>query len=241
MSIAAPASDHARPDTAQELERHRHELQAHCRRMLGSPAEADDAVQETMLRAWRAGERFEGRSSLGTWLHRIATNVCLDMLQAPQRRARPPVVPPGDTDAPVDENGPDEVVARRDALRRAFVVALARLPARQRTALVLGDVFRWRATEVAELLGTSVAAANSARQRGRATLRAGWPASEPGRSPASGPDDTDGRGRQDGEGLGDGVGVELAARCLDAFERYDIEGLARLLGVDHPPGAPGAG
>src|SRR6188508_2126881 len=140
MMTTEPAS-HAALADAGELEHHRAALVRHCRRMLGSSAEADDAVQETMMRAWRARDRFEDGTSLSTWLYHIATNVCFDAL----RRRR----------------------------RHAVVVALRRLPPTQRVAVILHDVFRWKANEVAALLDTSAPAVNSALQRARATLRAG--------------------------------------------------------------------
>jgi RNA polymerase sigma-70 factor (ECF subfamily) len=200
--------------------------------MLGSGFDAEDAVQETMVRAWRAGEDFQGRSSLRSWLYRIATNVCLDMLRGRQRRARPmelgpsrpPVessleqmLPEGSWVSPIadervlpPEADPAEVAVARDSVRLAFVAALQHLPARQRAALILCEVLRWQAAEAAELLGTSVAAVNSALQRARATLgSAGDLAPEVA---------TDQRA--------------LLDRYVDAFERYDIDSLVRLLHED---------
>ena len=178
--------------SATDIETYRRELIAHCYRMLGSGSEAEDAVQETMLRAWQAADRFEGRSSVRTWLYRIATNVCIDMGRSPQRRARAIDLGPARTpdpvhlvdvlpeaawitpipDAAVIDLGADpaEVAASRDTIRLAFIAALQALPARQRAALVLCDVLRWPAVEVAELLDTSTASVNSALQRARATL-----------------------------------------------------------------------
>ncbi len=174
-----------------ELELHRRELTAHCYRMLGSPFEAEDAVQETLLRAWRSLERFEGRSSLRSWLYTIATNVCLDMLDSKQRRARPmdlgearsPDGPIGEIlpeatwieplpDSLVRSDGEDPaaVAESRESIRLAFVAALQHLPPRQRAALILCEVLQWKAAEVAELLDTSTAAVNSSLQRARATL-----------------------------------------------------------------------
>src|SRR5438477_11114626 len=155
--------------------------------MLGSPFEAEDAVQDTLLRAWRALDRFEGRASLRSWLYRIATNVCLDMLAGRERRARPmdlgPARPP---DGPIGEilpevtwiepvpdgqvlpeGNPADVAQSRETIRLAFVAALQHLPARQRAVMILCEVLHWRASEVAELLETSVAAVNSALQRAR--------------------------------------------------------------------------
>src|SRR5436853_4981588 len=176
------------------LEQYRRELTGHCYRMLGSGFEADDAVQETMLRAWRAAEGFEGRSSVRSWLYRIATNVCLDMLRGRQRRARPmelgpnsppeepflgPMLPEHSWVSPIadgrvvpEDGDPAEIAASRESIRLAFVTALQHLPSRQRAVLILCEVLRWQSTEVAELLDTSVAAVNSALQRARATLAA---------------------------------------------------------------------
>src|SRR6188472_707218 len=187
----------------QSLEQHRRELTGYCYRMLGSPFEAEDAVQDTFVRAWRAFDSFEGRSSLRSWLYRIATNVCLDMLDGRERRARPmdlgpaqePVVSnlntlpevtwiqPMPTGLLVPDGDPADVAVARESIKLAFVAALQHLPPRQRAVLVLCEVLRWQATEVAELLETSVASVNSALQRARATLdsadiAAGTPAAE---------------------------------------------------------------
>ena len=217
-----------------QLEQHRRELTGYCYRMLGSGSEADDAVQETLLRAWRAADRFEGRSSVRSWLYRIATNVCLDMLRGRQRRARPmdlgPASPPEEShlgpmraeatwvtpvpDARVlaDHADPAEIAASRETIRLAFVTALQHLPARQRAALILCEVLRWQAAEAAELLDTTTAAVNSALQRARATL------SDLG---------TDAR-----ETALDPPQSELLSRYVDAFERYDIPALVSLLHED---------
>src|SRR5690348_11033980 len=158
--------------------------------MLGSPFEAEDAVQDTLIRAWRSIDRFEGRSALRSWLYRIATNVCLDMLSGRERRARPmdlgpsaePIeanlntlpevtwIQPVPDELVQSEGDPASVVEARESIRLAFVAALQHLPPRQRAVLILCEVLRWRATEVAELLETSVASVNSALQRARATL-----------------------------------------------------------------------
>jgi RNA polymerase sigma-70 factor (ECF subfamily) len=216
----------------EELEGHRRELTGYCYRMLGSAFEAEDAVQETMLRAWRAMDTFEGRASVRSWVYRIATHVCLDMLRGRQRRAWPVDLGPASTSESdpgpklpeqrwvtpfpdsrlVPEDGdPAEVAAARESIRLAFVAALQYLPARQRAVLILHEVLKWQATEVAELLDTTVAAVNSALQRARATL-----ADREGAAPA--PPDGD-------------HGV-LLARYVDAFERYDIEALVALLRED---------
>src|SRR3712207_5961623 len=177
----------------EDLERHRRELTAHCYRMLGSPFEAEDAVQETLLRAWRNLARFEGRAALRSWLYSIATNVCLDQLRGRDRRARPMYLGPARThDGPVGEilpevtwiepvpdrlvvtdGDPAEVAESRQTIRLAFVAALQHLTPRKRAVLILCEVLRWKASEVAELLGTSVASVNSALQRARATVDAG--------------------------------------------------------------------
>src|SRR4051812_20181851 len=216
-----------------DLEVHRRELTGYCYRMLGSGFEAEDAVQETMVRAWKNIDRFEGRSSLRSWLYRIATNVCLDMVRGPQRRARPMDLGPSSTadstlspglpesawvqpvaDARVlpADGDPAELAAERDSIRLAFVAALQHLPARQRAVLILCEVLKWQATEVAELLDSTVASVNSALQRARATLDAAQ--LEPTAAPL------DERQR------------ELVARYVDAFQRYDVESLVALLRDD---------
>jgi RNA polymerase sigma-70 factor, ECF subfamily len=222
-----------------ELEGYRRELTAYCYRMLGSPFEAEDAVQDTLLRAWRARERFEGRSSLRSWLYRIATNVCLDMHGSSQRRARPMDLGPARAhDGPigdilpevtwiepipegrvVPEGDPAAVAESRESIRLAFVAALQHLPPRQRAALILCEVLHWRAAEVAELLETSVPAINSALQRARATL--------------SHSDLQDaGRGALSEEDR------ELLARYVDAFERYDMDALTTLIHEDATQSMP---
>ena len=216
------------------LDEHRRALTGYCYRMLGSAFEADDAVQETMVRAWRAIDSFEGRSTVRSWLYRIATNVCLDLLRGRQRRARPMDLGPASTTEAfrgatlpesawvqpipdgrvVPEDGdPAEVAAARESVRLAFVTALQHLPARQRAVLILREVLRWQATEVAELLDTTVASVNSALQRARATL------AERDLSPVS-------------TAPIDPAQEALLARYVDAFERYDIASLVSLLHDD---------
>jgi RNA polymerase sigma-70 factor (ECF subfamily) len=207
-----------------EAVQHRRELTGYCHRMLGSAFEADDAVQETMVRAWTRGESFEGRSSLHAWLYRIATNVCLDMLRGRGRRAVP--VDLDDPDAlPVgrdrlEAGDPAEAVVAQEAVRLAFLTALQRLPARQRAVLILADVLRWPASEVAELLGTSVASVTSALQRARATLAAR--AADAAPTPA----------------LVDSGQQALLARYVVAFEQYDIASLVTVAQED--AATPGA-
>ncbi len=224
-----------RGDLDVRLEEHRAELTAYAYRMLGSSFEAEDAVQETMLRAWRSFDRFEGRSALRSWLYRIATNVCLDMLTGKERRARPMDLAPArsaDTPLPdplpeatwilpipddrvVPPNGdPAEVAEGRESIRLAFIAALQRLPSRQRAVLILREVLRWRATEVAELLDTSVASVNSALQRARSTLEA----IDVEEAETFEPTDEAQR--------------DLLRRYVDAFERYDMDALTSLLRED---------
>ncbi|MFJ7215418.1 RNA polymerase subunit sigma-70 [Amycolatopsis sp. NPDC098790] len=175
------------------VERHRREIQVHCYRMLGSFADAEDLAQETFLRAWKARDRFEGRAGVRTWLYRIATNACLDVLARRPRRVLPDQLgPAGEPDGPIcaadlpwlepfpdrllDEAGPDALAVERETIELAYLAALQHLPPRQRAALILRDVLGWSAKETADLLETSVASANSALQRARATLRARLPA-----------------------------------------------------------------
>ncbi|MFC6287125.1 sigma-70 family RNA polymerase sigma factor [Nocardioides sp. GCM10027113] len=203
--------------------RYERELLAHCYRMSGSFHEAEDLVQETLLRAWKAAGDFQGRSSVRTWLYRIATNVCLTSLEGRPRRPLPTGLgAPGSTAGdPLDEQPeipwlqpvPDAavVVEERDSIRLAFVAALQHLPARQRAVLLLRDVLRWSATEVAEALGTSVAAANSALQRARATLTDRG-LTEDTVAPELSPEQAD-----------------LLDRYVDAFWRKDIDAIVGLL------------
>ena len=219
----------AAPDFA-ELEQHRGELVAYCYRMLGSPFEAEDAVQDTLLRAWKAQDRFEGRAQVRTWLYRIATNVCLDAIDGRKRRATPMDL--GPAREPIAENlhvpeevtwlepmpaDPADAAEAHETLRLAFVAALQRLPARQRAALILCEVLHWKAAEAAELLDTSVASVNSALQRARATL-------DTEASTESRPLDAADR--------------ELLARYVAAFEAYDIDALTALIAEDATQNMP---
>jgi len=227
----------AAPELEQQFEEYRRELTAYCYRMLGSPFEAEDAVQDTFIRAWRAYDRFEGRSALRSWLYRIATNVCLDMLAGRERRARPmdlgpsrdPLGPIGgvlpevtwiepipDTSV-ASEGDPADIVASRETIRLAFVAALQHLPPRQRAVLILAEVLRWKASEVAELLETTVASVNSALQRARATLDEANVT-----APAK-------LGEED---------KELLARYVEAFEAYDMDRLTALIQEDATQSMP---
>jgi RNA polymerase sigma-70 factor, ECF subfamily len=213
-----------------DLEPYRRELTGYCYRMLGSGFDAEDAVQETMVRAWKSAGRLQERAALKSWLYRIATNVCYDMLQGSQKRARPMDMGPASTaesalDAGLPEEAwiqpvpdanldPAELTASKETLRLAFVAALQHLPARQRVVLILREVLRWQATEVAELLDTSVASVNSALQRARATM-------DELELDASGPAVVEDDEQQ-----------ELLTRYVDAFERYDVAQLVTLLKDD---------
>jgi RNA polymerase sigma-70 factor, ECF subfamily len=214
-----------------ELEAHRHSLTGHCYRMLGSAADAEDAVQETIIRAWRSMDRFEGRASLRTWLYRIATNVCLDSLTDNSRRVRSfEDRPVGTVDDPLETldrthwlepiadaraipagGDPFETAAMRQSIRLAFVAALQQLPPRQRAALILSEVVGWSAVEIAECFDSSVASVNSALQRARATLGGGLPAPA---EPLTGEQSA------------------LLDRYVDAFERYDVDALVATLHHD---------
>jgi RNA polymerase sigma-70 factor (ECF subfamily) len=228
-------TDVAAPDLERTLEQHRTELTGYCYRMLGSSFEAEDAVQEAMVRAWRGFDRFEGRSALRSWLYRIATNVCLDMIQGRQRRALPmdlvssssgdseagPRLPESKWIQPIPDGravqpteDPAEVTESRETIRVAFIAALQHLPARQRAVLILREVLRWKASEVAELLDTSVVSVNSALQRARSTLAE----SNVAESDVLMPQDEEQRA--------------LLARYVDAFERFDIDSLVALLHED---------
>jgi RNA polymerase sigma-70 factor, ECF subfamily len=222
------------------LEGYRRELTGYCYRMLGSGFEAEDAVQETMVRAWRNADSLESPEALRAWLYRIAHNVCLDMLKGTQRRARPMDLGPASTAAttlgpplveqtwvmPIqdskvlpDDGDPAEMAAAKETIRLAFVAALQHLPPKQRAVLILREVLKWQASEVAELLGTSVASVNSALQRARATLRA---------SNVS----------MDGPVSVDQANEELLTRYVEAFERYDMDALTSLIHEDATQSMP---
>ncbi|TML18298.1 MAG: sigma-70 family RNA polymerase sigma factor [Actinobacteria bacterium] len=226
---------------AEQLEQYRSELKAYCYRMLGSPFDAEDAVQETFIRAWRGFERFEGRAALRSWLYRIATNVSLDMLNGKERRARPMDL--GPAQEPVESNlntlpevtwiepvpdslvvaadgDPAEVAVSRETIRLAFVAALQHLPPRQRAVLILCEVLRWKASEVAELLDTSVASVNRALQRARATLESTNASAE------------------DASTTADEVDAELLDRYVKAFEQYDMAALTSLIQEDATQSMP---
>jgi len=208
--MVAAASTEVSPD---QLETYRRELTGYCYRMLGSGSEADDAVQETMLRAWRAADGFEGRSSVRSWLYRIAANICVDMLRSRQRRPLPMDLGPASPPHIEAEHGdPADIAVARDTIRLAFVTALEHLPARQRATLILCEVLRIPAAEAASTLGTSVPAVNSALQRARATLAA---LPEDQRPVAVEADRAD-----------------LLAKYVDAFQRYDLDELVTLLHRD---------
>jgi RNA polymerase sigma-70 factor (ECF subfamily) len=204
-----------------QFEQQRQELTAYCYRMLASPFEAEDAVQETFIRAWRGYDRFEGRAALRSWLYRIATNVCLDLLNGRERRARPMDL--GPAGEPIVENlrtpevpwlqpipDPADEAVEKETIKLAFVAALQHLPPKQRATLILREVLRWQASEVAELLDTSLASVNSALQRARATLEQ---IETSAASPAK-------------------VDPALLARYVAAFEAYDMDALTALIKED---------
>ena len=240
-TVESPLSVRQSPGVEARLEAHRAELTAYCYRMLASPFEAEDAVQETMIRAWRGIDRFEGRAQLRSWMYRIATNVCLDMLDGRNKRARPMDL--GPAREPIESNlntlpevtwlepvpdalvvtadgDPADVAVARESVRLAFVAALQHLPPRQRAVLILCEVLRWKASEVAELLETSVASVNSALQRARATLEA----TELDLADAP-------RTLDEADG-------ELLARYVAAFEAYDVDALTALIHEDATQSMP---
>jgi RNA polymerase sigma-70 factor, ECF subfamily len=219
-----------------ELEAHRKALTGYCYRMIGSGAEAEDAVQETMVRAWKSADKLQERAALKAWLYRIANNVCLDMLQSAQRRATPMDLGPSSTaDTPLGNQladsayvrpiadakvlsgdaDPAALAAEKETLRLAFVAALQHLPAKQRAVLILREVLRWQASEVAELLDTSVASVNSALQRARATIE------DLGLEALDASTNVDGTDEQ-----------RLLEDYVKAFEAYDMTALVGLLKED---------
>jgi RNA polymerase sigma-70 factor (ECF subfamily) len=228
VSVLARSLDEGDDDFLAQAEPYRRELLAHCYRMTGSLHDAEDLVQETFLRAWKAYDRFEGKASVRTWLHRIATNTCLTALEGRQRRPLPaglgaPSSNPHDelverTEVPWleplpetphdDPADPSVIVGSRESIRLAFVAALQHLSPRQRAVLVLRDVLQWRAAEVADAIGASTAAVNSLLQRARAQLAAVSPSMD---DPLSTPDSPEAR--------------DQLARYISAFEDYDIERL----------------
>ncbi|WP_413252141.1 sigma-70 family RNA polymerase sigma factor [Streptomyces caniferus] len=237
-AVAADGGGGRAPEAepVERLEAYRTELTGYCYRMLGSAFEAEDAVQETMVRAWRRYDRFEGRSSLRSWLYRIATHVCLDLLKGSQRRARPmDLASPSSVETPIGTGLPEatwigpvpdqrvlasagdpaETAVARESVRLAFISALQRLAPRQRAVLILREVLSWSAREVAELLDSSVASVNSALQRARATLAAS------GDTVADAPQ----------QPLDDAQQA-LLRRYVDAFERFDMDALTTLLHED---------
>ncbi|MEA2637834.1 MAG: polymerase sigma-70 factor, subfamily [Chloroflexota bacterium] len=221
-------------DLERQLEELRKPLVGYCYRMLGSPFEAEDAVQETLLRAWRGFEHFEGRAALRSWLYRIATNVCLDMLKGRQRRAIPmdfgparePIesnlhtrsevtwIEPIPDPLVTDEADPADVVVAHETIKLAFIAALQHLPPRQRAVLILCEVLRWQASEVAQLLDTTVASVNSALQRARATIATSDISADDAVAPA------------------DEAQRQLVARYVAAFEAYDLDALTSLIKKD---------
>ncbi|WP_328349979.1 sigma-70 family RNA polymerase sigma factor [Mycobacterium sp. NBC_00419] len=230
MSVLARSLDEGDDDFLSRAEPYRRELLAHCYRMTGSLHDAEDLVQETYLRAWKAYGRFEGKSSVRTWLHRIATNTCLTALEGRQRRPLPtglgaPSSNPTDElveraevpwleplpDPADDPADPSTIVGSRESVRLAFVAALQHLSPRQRAVLVLRDVLQWRSAEVADAVGTSTAAVNSLLQRARAQLDAVGPSEE---DQLSAPESPEAR--------------EQLARYISAFEDYDIERLVAM-------------
>jgi RNA polymerase sigma-70 factor, ECF subfamily len=234
------ASNDVAAELEERLEGHRAELIGYCSRILGSRVEAEDAVQDALTRAWCGRDRFEGRAAVRSWLYRIATNVCIDHLHLRRRRAHPidfgpdgsveaSLGPPRQTpariapavDAPLHEaTDPADSVVSREEVRLAFVVALRHLPPRQRAVLILREVLRWRAKEVAELLGVTVPSVNSALQRARATLAARRAGATRRPAPL------------------DDVGRALVARFVDAFARHDFNALVTVVSEDVPPPMP---
>ena len=223
-----------------ELEQYRSQLTSYCYRMLGSPFDAEDAVQDALVRAWRSRDRFEGRAAVRSWLYRIATNVCIDMIKSRQRRIRPMAL--GPAQEPVEKNlnirpeatwlepipielvapdpDPADVAVEKESIRLALVAALQHLPARQRAVLILREVLRWEATEVAQLLDTSVQSVNSALQRARATMaKSNLSLTDP--APRLSDSDR-----------------AMLERYVSAFERYDLSALTSLIREDATQSMP---
>jgi RNA polymerase sigma-70 factor (ECF subfamily) len=225
--IAQDVAPESGADFSARAEPYRRELLAHCYRMTGSLHDAEDLVQETLLRAWKAYDRFEEKSSVRTWLHRIATNTCLTALEGRQRRPLPTGLgaPSSDPTAELVERtevpwleplpdvsaDPSDIVGSRESVRLAFVAALQHLSPRQRAVLVLRDVLQWKAAEVADAIGTSTAAVNSLLQRARSQLEAARPSSD---DRLAAPDSADAQDR--------------LTRYIAAFEAYDVDRLVEL-------------
>ncbi len=229
VTVLAPALDDDSPADAflADAQRYRRELLAHCYRMTGSLHDAEDLVQETYLRAWKSYQGFQGKSSVRTWLYRIATNTCLTALEGRQRRPLPsglgtPSSAGTDEIAehhevpwleplPDESADPGNIVGSRESVRLAFVAALQHLSPRQRAVLVLREVLQWKAAEVGEAIGSSTAAVNSLLQRARAQLDAVGPSEDDNIVPPESPEAQD-----------------LLSRYISAFETYDIDKLVEL-------------
>ena len=225
-----PAASGGHGDFSAHAEPYRRELLAHCYRMTGSLHDAEDLVQETLLRAWKAYDRFEGKSSIRTWLHRIATNTCLTALEGRTRRPLPTGLggPSSDPTAELverrevpwleplpdlteDSADPSVIVGSRESVRLAFVAALQHLSPRQRAVLLLREVLQWKAAEVADAIGTTTTAVNSLLQRARSQLESVGPSAN---DRLAAPDSTEAQ--------------DLLARYIAAFESYDIDRLVEL-------------
>ncbi|MFN8228557.1 MAG: sigma-70 family RNA polymerase sigma factor [Mycobacterium sp.] len=233
MSVLAQEAPDGPDVFIADAQRYRRELLAHCYRMTGSLHDAEDLVQETYLRAWKAYDRFEGKSSVRTWLHRIATNTCLTALEARKRRPLPTGLGAPDSDPTAelesrpevpwleplpdhdDSADPSNVVGTRESVRLAFIAALQHLSPRQRAVLVLRDVLQWKAAEVADAVGASTAAVNSLLQRARAQLDSVGPSVD---DVVAAPDSPEAR--------------QLLARYIAAFEDYDIDTLETMFTAD---------
>jgi RNA polymerase sigma-70 factor, ECF subfamily len=234
MSVLAESFD-SRDAFLADAQRYRRELMAHCYRMTGSLHDAEDLVQETYLRAWKSYEGFQGRSSIRTWLYRIATNTCLTALEGRQRRPLPSGLgaPNSDPAADIAEHpeitwlqplpdapgehpsDPSVIVASRESVRLAFIAALQHLSARQRAVLVLREVLQWKAAEVGEAIGASTAAVNSLLQRARAQLDEIQPSQDDDIAAPESPEAQD-----------------MLAKYIAAFETYDMDQLVKLFTDD---------